>query len=272
MNRTSNTIRYPIPISEQNFNQEKFLKNLHATNKNEYSKIRWFQSKRIGKDAAIEMAQYFPNKPTVIELKIHGASLLNDEAYDLINFLEKNKTITSLKLFNSTINADGFYIIAQALKTNTTLQKIKFSGNDNREDVSIANYITEIIKLNKNLKEIYITDLNIDDNGIKVISEAIAINTTLSKINLSDNPYSHHSANFLGHALEVNNTITHIVLRDNFISIEGYKILLDKLKNNIILKNIEIDKASQELYSSNEDENSNEISGKYLMVDDSEIF
>lgn len=272
MNRTTPTTRYPVPISEQNFNREEFLKNLHNINKNEYSNIRWFQSKRIGKEASIEMAQYFSNKPTVIELKIYSASLLNDEAYDLVSFLEKNNTITSLKLFNSTINADGFYIIAQSIKNNTMLKNIKFSGNENREDVSIAIYIAEIIKFNKTLTDINLTDLNIDDDGIKVISEALAINTTLSKINLSGNPYSHLSANHLGHALEANNTITHIVLRDNFISIKGYKILLDKLKNNVVLTTIEIDEASQELYSSNEDDNYAGISEKGLMVDGSEIF
>jgi hypothetical protein len=197
------------------------------------SKISKSKSTRKSIEEQIRLGQ-------VVRLEISTSELIELGGLGgLTNLLAHNSSVTQLHL----LRVDNIHwacrsqLIAQLLLSNTSILQIRLSINI-KIGAEGAKYLSEGIKLNSTLQEIYLGCNNIGDEGAKYLSEAIKLNSTLQKIYLGYNDIGDEGAKYLADGFKLNSTLQVIYLEGNYIGAEGAKYLAEAIRLNSTLQEI----------------------------------
>lgn len=171
-------------------------------------------------------------KQKYISLRIKNG--LSDEDLDvLIRVIEQNTVLEKLNVENLALS-DKFVRIVEAITNtkNTTLKSLWLSGSNFFGDEG-AKCLANMLRDNKTIKELNITDNNIGTEGVKYLANALKKNDTLEVLYLGYNNIGDEGAKCLADMLTVNKTLQKVWL-DN----EGAKCLTEMLAVNKTVQKI----------------------------------
>jgi Ran GTPase-activating protein (RanGAP) involved in mRNA processing and transport len=95
---------------------------------------------------------------------------------------------------------------------------------DNNIGKEGAKYITDVLKENKTLTDLYLWNNNIGEEGAKYIFEALKENKTLTLLHLGCNSIGEEGAKYITESLKINTTLTNLDLGLNGIGKERDEI------------------------------------------------
>lgn len=154
-----------------------------------------------------------------------GSSFVNNipqsqDVHDLSNTLRDHKTLTTLHLqYGNYFETQDFDFFANALKDNKTLTTVELSFRcepttnsvcplkDATLTLSAIHSLASIVKHNKTLKTLVISDLKMDSTGFEILAKAFEYNNTITTLKLVRTKFSKDVQYFLK-MLEINQTIT----------------------------------------------------------------
>lgn len=173
-------------------------------------------------------------------------SLIDDDVPLILNKIIIEKSCTSLDLYGNRLTFKSMMILGSKSYRNDSLQKLDLSFNrliDNGTKILcqliLSNRFTQlkIVKLNKN---------GISNSGAKYLSEILKANKTIEELWLSDNEISNQGLECFVNALTtVNQTLKILILSYNvFITNRCSDNLVELLKKNNTLQNLSIHRCS----------------------------
>lgn len=191
--------------------------------------------------------------PNVIELDISYNEILNctefepykpDFVYSIPEFadaLVKNDTIETLVFSGNNMSAqvNGAGCIADVLQKNTTLMNLKISNC--QITPGGAERIAKAL-VGSRLQTLVISCNRLGNDGAKAFAVALEVNTVLLELDISDCKLDDNECVLIANALKrnVKSGLMILRLKNNLITDEGAKALLDLLKTNTSLKEIDI--------------------------------
>ena len=156
---------------------------------------RLIEQKKTGKEWSIELSYSSPestaviinnlNKCTVRELYIQYTRLDSKCVSILSEILKTNKTMTKLELQSSSLTG-SIKQVSDSLFTNTTLEHLVLSYVTGITDEDITQ-LSKMLAVNKALKELWLINCNITDNGVQHICKELTKNQTLTTLNIGGN-------------------------------------------------------------------------------------
>jgi Ran GTPase-activating protein (RanGAP) involved in mRNA processing and transport len=120
------------------------------------------------------------------------------------------------------------YKLCENLKFDKLTTRLDLGNKD--LDNSAALIIANMIKMNSNIREIYLNSNNITWKGGLAIIEALEVNQSLSILNLDDNKLGDAGAVALSKMISTNKTLTKVFLARNNISLEGLQEIFESKK------------------------------------------
>ena len=114
----------------------------------------------------------------------------------------------------------------------------RISKSDKRRDVFRLSTITIVLHHNLPLKNLYLSNNNISDDGATALARALHHNSTLNTLDLSNNNISDVGATALAQALHHNSTLKKLSLSNNNISDVGATALAQALHHNSTLEKL----------------------------------
>ena len=100
--------------------------------------------------------------------------------------------------------------------------------------------LSECLKEDDTLQELYLGDKGITSEGAKLIAQAIKVNNTLKKLDINDNSISDDGAAAISDGLKSNNSLQELDIGQNNITSEGAKKIAEAIKVNTTLKALKI--------------------------------
>jgi Ran GTPase-activating protein (RanGAP) involved in mRNA processing and transport len=144
--------------------------------------------------------------------------------------LIKNNTIIELKIQSTFISEEEVEYLSEVLKTNKSLKNLVL--RDNNTSFNGIKYLSEALKVNNSITSISLINNNINEEIAKYLFDFLKINTSLKKMYLDDNNICTEGVKYLFQALKFNKSLTDLSIRSNNIRIEGADYLVEELKYN----------------------------------------
>ena len=179
--------------------------------------------------------------------KLNWSSLKGVKVEDIIAVMDNNTTVLSLDISDNHFTEDDAERIAEVLSKNATLQELNFSNN------CVAVDISESVQKSAKLQHFEMSWNSYSTYNNNKFSKALKVNTSLQCLDISHNNICDDDAAAI---LENNSSLQLLDISHNNISAVGATAISKCLKNNRMLKNLnmsynkidsffEIDKALQ---------------------------
>ncbi len=148
---------------------------------------------------------------------------------EFVEALKSSNIVVTLILYECELDDKDIGIITQGLKINQTIREIFLSYN------KISDYgsklISEAIMVKRNkITIVCLSNNNISDIGAKYISEAIKFNKQFTYFDLSNNAINNNAAKYLSKLIKTNEKISFINLSKNSIDCIGGKLIVKSLR------------------------------------------
>ena len=143
-------------------------------------------------------------------LTLSGDYGMKEYVNEINDSLQINTKMWSLKLENMT--NEGGEVVFEIIRTNKTLQNLYLSNNNFSNEGT--KMIGKAIKVNKTLQKLDISHNSISDDGVAAISDGLKYNTSLQELNMSHNKITSLGAKFIAEAIQVNRTLHTLDLYD----------------------------------------------------------
>jgi hypothetical protein len=141
---------------------------------------------------------------------------------------------------NPGITPDGISVIALALKTNTTLVSLSLTNNSKFSNMSTEALVRGLEK-NRHLRLLDLSGNAIEDSGAEQLAEMLKVNPILRDLDLANNRIRNQGVQHLASALrQINRTLERLALNFNPIADGCANALIEMLKHNRSLKQLEI--------------------------------
>ena len=137
------------------------------------------------------------------------------------------------------INSDGLTAKIYNTCTPDIIEKNLWSITDYDPD-RIVTLLSDRLKKDDTLLELYLISKKITNKGAKEIGEAIQVNTTLQKLVISRNTISDDGAAAISDGLKSNNSLQELNMWDNKITSEGAKKVGEAIQVNTTLLKLDI--------------------------------
>ena len=152
-------------------------------------------------NGANRLAEAIQGNTALQKLDISNNQLSDDGAIAFSECLKTNTTLIELDMERSNITCKGAVRLAEAIQVNITLQKLNISDNQISDDGVIA--FSECLKTNEALIELDVWKNYITCTGANRLAEAFQINTALQRIYISDIQVSDDGAIDFGEFLRI---------------------------------------------------------------------
>ena len=166
----------------------------------------------------------------ILECKTHKRNLQSH----LIDAFGRSLALKKLKVMY--YSGNYLYLLTEVLKFNTGLTNLYLSWHG--FGASGAPAISEAVKVNTCLTHLVLSSNYICDSGAAAISEALKVNTCLTYLDLSWNYIGDSGAAAISQALKVNTCLTNLILSQNKIDDSGAAAISKALKVNTCLTNL----------------------------------
>ena len=164
-----------------------------------------------------------------------GISSIADNLHD-----KNNKTLVQLVVNHCEFHSNGAKSIGNMLKKNKTLKFLNISDNPIGDDGISA--VASGIKTNTStaLIELNISGCEFHSEGIKSIAAVLKSNKTLKSLNLSENHVGNNEISTLACGIQDNITLTELHVNGNFDSENADKLGNKTLKNKTVCLSVSV--------------------------------
>ena len=174
------------------------------------------------------------NIETITSVKLEDVKL--KPTTKIRGLIDKYREKTNWWLRKQQLTDNDIKELADFLKTDETCRTLELSYND--LSAIAAYHIADMLTTNHILKQLYLSDNLIDDNGAQVIFEVLKYkNKTLEDLALINNEMTNKSVESILEMINLNRTITYLHFGGNGISSENQK----RLENNTVTSKLRID-------------------------------
>ena len=182
---------------------------------------------------------YCQNLTNIKKIKFNQINLTEESSSYLTPILQNNKNLETFVLSSNRVLHDGIMDICSGLKYTLKLTHLSlrtcFIGDNGAEALASALF-----------NNIFIKDIDLDDNkistkGIQALSEKLLGKISLNKINLAHNSINEEGAAFLGKSLENATNLKTLILSSNYLKDEGCQYIAKGLENNFNIKDLLLD-------------------------------
>ena len=164
-------------------------------------------------------------------LNLNNNHITGQVAVDLADVIKNNKELEKLYLSGNDLKLDAT-VILQALKEKFNLKVLQL--NDNGMTEKVAEDLANVIKNNKGLEELYLSNNSLK-SAAAVILKALKENSVLRKLSFSGNLMTQEVAEDLVDVINNNRNIEHLFIRNNKLG-PSVVAILQALKVNCNIK------------------------------------
>jgi Leucine-rich repeat (LRR) protein len=173
--------------------------------------------------------QELARNTTVTNLAIRNSVLSREYVQQLTAVLRQNTALQSLDLESSALGSAGLAEIAPVLYRNTSIKTLALSSNG-LDDIESANVLRELLRRNKTIKILYLSDTAFGHNAAatRSILEGVRSNNALQQLYIEACRLGDRGVSILANALAIRNAgILELALSWNEITSVGVRALVD---------------------------------------------
>jgi Ran GTPase-activating protein (RanGAP) involved in mRNA processing and transport len=229
----------------------------------------FFSDNILKKEGCKILGGYLKDNTNLRELYIEKNEIGDEGLFYIANSIKNNHCLEILNLTENLITSVGLKSLSSALScvqkernfiVDTNLNMISISPDDRKEQKtkSLSNLkklylrnnqfnnnegsilIGEIIKNNKSIKFLDISNNGLSENLIRPLSDAIKTNSSLENLILETNTIGALGCGILCEGLKINRGIRFLNLKNNSVGFEGAKHISDMLMLNRTLNNLNL--------------------------------
>ena len=163
----------------------------------------------------------------------------------LSEILKTNKTIKTLWLQSSSLTR-GIKQVSDNLFNNKTLEQLWLWHVTGITDEDMT-HLSTMIASNTTLKELWLINYNITDNGVRYICEGLPKNQTLTMLNIRHNPQiTSHSTSTIADLIQITTSLTRLYLNNTSLNNNDIKTICTSLNKNTVIKELHLSKQHKE--------------------------
>lgn len=194
----------------------------------------------IDSDISMVVKSVFSSEEKNRILDLSGNRLTSQSATILAKHLTKSSSIQSVDLSFNRLNDSGIRPLAEIFAENPHLSLRKVFLNKNGITNSGARNLSNLLRTNRTIEELWLSDNEIGDLGVEHLTHVIAFcNKTLKVLVLSSNIFiTDRSISFILKLFKFNKTLEKLFLRDCNLTEIGKDLLSDEVRGK---KNFHLD-------------------------------
>ena len=178
-------------------------------------------------------------------LYIENTSLDSECVSILSEILKTNKTIKRLVLLSSSLTG-GIKQVSDSLCNNETLEQLELSNVTGIKDEDMT-HLSTILATNTTLKELYLPNCNITDNGVRYIREGLTKNQTLTTLNIGFNhQITSVSTSTIADLIQTTISLTTLYLYYTSLNNDDIKTICTSLTKNTTIRKLYLSREHEE--------------------------
>ena len=155
----------------------------------------------------------------------------------LSEILKTNKTIKTLELYSSSLTG-GIQQVSDSLFNNKTLEQLVLYDVTGMTDEDMA-HLSTILATKTTLKELYLFNCNITDNGVQYICEGLTKNQTLTKLSIGRNrQITSVSTSTIADLIQTSTSLIELHLYDTSLNNDDIKTMCTSLSKNTTIRKL----------------------------------
>ena len=178
-------------------------------------------------------------------LNVENTSLDSKCVSILSEILKTNKIIKRLELLSSSFTG-GIKQVSDSLFNNKTLEQLWLWHVTDITDEDIT-HLSTMLSSNTTLKELYLFNCNITDNGVRYICEGLTKNQTLSKLNIGDNrQITSVSTSTIADLIQTTTSLTTLYLDNTSLNNDDIKTICTSLTKYTTIRKLYLSRQHKE--------------------------
>ncbi len=182
-------------------------------------------------DGAWAFAAYMQRNNLIVELDVSHNAISDDGMQAIATILPLLEQLHTFKANGNGFGYDGTRYILPPLKASVSIRVIELSGNNICDDGAEL-IATELLPMHKHLKELYIDDNKIGNDGAEYIGDGLLHNRVLEVLSISKNLIYTYGINRLCFAVQSSGSLKSFRVRDNPLGAQGGRHVGDMLLMN----------------------------------------
>ena len=163
----------------------------------------------------------------------------------LSEILKTNKTIKKLWLHSSSLTG-GIKQVSDSFFNNKTLEKLWLYNVTGITDEDMT-HLSTMLATNTTLKELWLSNCNITDNGVRYICEGLTKNQTLTKLDISDNrQITSVSTSTIADLIQTTTSLTTLYLYNTSLNNDDIKTICTSLTKNTTIRKLHLSREHEE--------------------------
>ena len=185
------------------------------------------------------------NKCTVWSLDINKTPLDSRCISLLSDILRINKTVKRIELWSSSLNG-GIKEVCQCLSYNTTLEKLLLCNVTGITDEDMP-HLSSMLVSNTTLKELYLHNCHITNNGVQYICEGLTKNQTLTRLNIGGNfQITSISTSTIADLIQTTTSLEDLYLDNTSLNNDDIKTICTSLTTNTTIWELYLSRQQEE--------------------------
>ena len=146
----------------------------------------YLNDNNIHEEGASYIAKMLCSSNIVEHLYLSANPIGDTGASFISNAVGESTSLKTLNIFNCGITSQGPAELSRALAQNNSLEKVDIGWNDGVGDEGIR-HISEALKHNKQLRELWIGGCGVTDKGAAYLASVLGVNNTLKMLYMGGN-------------------------------------------------------------------------------------
>ncbi|XP_050378842.1 RAN GTPase-activating protein 1-like [Argentina anserina] len=199
----------------------------------------------ISEEAARAVSKFIPSTEKLSVLHFHNNMTGDEGAMAISDIVKRSPVLKDFRCSSTRVGSEGGVALAEALGTCTHLKKLDL--RDNMFGVESGVALSKVLYAFTGLTEIYLSYLNLEDEGTEAIANALKDSAPLLEVlELAGNDITPTSTAALASCVEAKQFLTRLVMSENELKDEG-AILISKALAEGHVQLTEVDLSSNQI-------------------------
>ncbi|CAK9058007.1 unnamed protein product [Durusdinium trenchii] len=223
-----------VPIED--VDQQELSESLKS---NQFLQSLWLTGNELTAEGARALGEGIASNQSLRTLRINYNGRMGVEGVEhIMNAVAANPRLQSFHFGDNDLQAEGLLIVTTALALHTGLRHLDLSWAGNI-GVTGAQALAQLLRSNRRLEELRLTENDVGPEGGKAIAEAAA-QSSLRLLLCDYNSIQDDGAKAIACMIRSNDTIKTLGLHANAMTAMGVEVICEALKSNKTLLNIDL--------------------------------
>ncbi|GFZ22062.1 RAN GTPase activating protein 2 [Actinidia rufa] len=174
----------------------------------------------ISEEAAKAVCELIPSTEKLRILQFHNNMTGDEGAFAISKIVKHSPLLEDFQCSSSRVDSEGGVALSEALGTCTHLKKLDL--RDNMFGIEAGIVLSKVISNHKNLTEVYLSYLNLEDDGAIAIANALKDSApSLEVLDMAGNDITAKAAPFLAACIAEKQLLTKLNMSENELKDEG---------------------------------------------------